>query len=226
MMKRAVVSVLVMLCAWAVSGCQCCRGPSESEARLRGRRELVLETLRRFREHDPEPVAWWLRPYYEEMVDILSVENGRTIACILGEHGVLYAVPRLEPFLRTEKGEKRLLIAAYTYMLSAYIHAESQEILEEYERKSPVDEYWRTIGPPGTVGWTISAALHPHDDVQAWADEGVSRALGIDVATWRSLSLDEKRRRLRKGPPPPSTEGKEVVPHPGTSLKERVWSER
>jgi len=155
----------------------------------RSRREIEEEaldvafdvTLLRLTNQNVREAAWWFRPYYGRLVRRLDRETVAPTAVLTLCHGRAYAVRKLEPFLKTEREEKLVLIAVLVHGLSYNLHPGARFIL-------------RSMGRGDRL---VVAALNPPPKAAAWADDEARKEAGAEPKDWKLLTDEQKWEKLR-----------------------------
>ena len=158
---------------------------------------VVDETLLRMTKRNLDEAAWWFRPYYGELVERLDRRSYFLISCITGSHEPKHAVRQLEPFLRSEKGDRLILVAALIHEFSYGLHPAARSILLRVDKADDL----------------VSSALHPTDLLPSELDEAAREEARDTPEDWKKMTAEEKWRSLRgtwwytrkdKEPSPPS----------------------
>jgi hypothetical protein len=129
-----------------------------------------------------EDKAPGFRHRYAELVKRLDRSNFRLIAWILMHHGREYSLAHIEPFLQSETGDTRLLVAVYLYTSSARLHPDAKDVLLSAEQG---DEF-------------VQAALIETDSFAAKRRDSIRRKCGLSVVQWGQMTDAEKWRAWRK----------------------------
>lgn len=124
---------------------------------------------------------------YDLLVKNLNEESYLTILVITRSHGSKYGeaypVERLQPYLYSEGGGKRVLVALLVFINTYCLHPEARAlVLREGERDEPCSSF---LLRPGRVGY-----LPNELDLEA------RELMGEEQETWRELSAPEKWHRL------------------------------
>ena len=135
---------------------------------------------------DIEQEAKWFKPYYKQLIEMLATDRDRNLLAvmIIMQHGRPYAIRTLEPFLKSMKGEELKWTAILLYESSYGLHPQARTAL-----KGMPDDHdaARRLRFP-----------EAHPELHAADQEKASRAAGVELSVWKTLSKEQKWEKLKK----------------------------